>query len=867
MPLEKRPDCEPIRGYRLIEPLGSGGFGEVWKCEAPGGIFKAIKFVAGSNGNLADNNKHADEELRAVQHIKSIRHPFLLSIDRVEVVQGELLIVTELADLNLHELLEKYRQRGLAGIPRDELLTYLRETAEVLDLLNHKFDLQHLDVKPRNLFLVSNHVKVADFGLVNTLTSGGAASKLQLGAITPLYAAPELFLGKISRQSDQYSLAIVFIELLTGTMPFDGKNFRQLLIQHTQQEPNLDALPVADRSMIARALAKNPDHRFGSCMELIRGLAGEQRSVHEAAPASLPAVVSPAETVNNVQAGGDTDRPVNRSAPTVPPGVLTDLRFVECQLTSPLLEVWSAKNDEHKTRVVKFLYGFGGRDCPPLTDSVQRLKGASHPALCPNDVRLVEPGRLIVECETVKESLRDRFAQCQVRKLPGVPRGELMDYLRAAAEVLDYQYQQHAVQHLGLNPKQLVLDNGWLQIAEFGFAQILWMPAGQDIANRNARYSAPELFDKKISRHCDQFSLALVFAEMLSGVHPFRRDGNRNAGKPGVQPELDSLPPLDQEVIRRALDPDPRHRWPTCTDMMLALEGTKPEQIKELIEKDRFDGLIQASRKTPLRPPSKHRLSVKADLAGQIADIIASAGGEASQTLTTPEILPENDTVVHRFTCGQPLGAARVKLEEFQRQWNATLLAETDRSVTLSMPQTQNFWDNMFKRKPSLETTISLARINPMTATPIDVSITMRTVDLSRKRSKEVLEAEAPTIIDSLGQHLLVEAEKRTKDRLLWAQMIRVIPILPDGSEDEAIECRAKDLSPTGIGFYLPHELTTTEVIIELTNNIHPPKIVIPATLVRAKPCPDGWYEVGAMFRFNVLRKSRMEILLPPVAS
>src|SRR6185369_10628906 len=149
-----------------------------------------------------------------------------------------------------------------------------------------------------------------------------------------------------------------------------------------------------------------------------------------------------------------------------------------------------------------------------------KLRSFQHPALVQTEIVHCDQGRLVLVTDLVKESLRDRGQQCTTQKQPGVPRGELVDYLRAAAEVLDYLYHQHDLQHLGLNPHNLILDNGWLEIAEFGWVQVLWRPSGQDIAGRNGRYAAPELLDGQVSRACDQYSLAVIFAEMLTGAHP-----------------------------------------------------------------------------------------------------------------------------------------------------------------------------------------------------------------------------------------------------------------------------------------------------------------------------------------------------------
>ena len=261
---EKYPGTEPLPGYHLIKLLGRGGFGEVWKCEAPGGLHKAVKFVAAGGEQFR-------QELAAFEQIRGIRHPYLLTLERVEQVDGELVTILELADCQLQDRFRECQGQDLAGIPRLELLGYLIEAAEALDMLSQRHGLQHLDVKPENIFLLSGHVKVGDYGLVRRRKPDRGTTEATHG-FTPRYSAPEILEGRVDHRSDQYSLALVFAELLNGRFPYSGTTAQKLMIQHRSEAPNLTALAREDEPSVRRALSKEPSERFPSCVAFIQAL-------------------------------------------------------------------------------------------------------------------------------------------------------------------------------------------------------------------------------------------------------------------------------------------------------------------------------------------------------------------------------------------------------------------------------------------------------------------------------------------------------------------------------------------------------------------------------------------------------------------
>ena len=286
--LSLHPGDEPIAGFRLIRFRGRGGFGEVWEAEAPGQFLVALKFVRlSSQGRVA--------EQRALDFVRGIHHPNLLANFGSWQIGETLVIGMELADGSLWDRFLEATQIGDRGIPRGELLGYLSDVAAGVDYLNgysHTVEgrpsmgVQHRDLKPPNILLFGGGAKVADLGMARAMEGEVAG---HTGVWTFPYAAPEFFRGETTRQSDQYGLAVTYCQLRGGRLPFGG-NAASVTAGHLFAEPNLDALPEAERPIVARALAKEAGDRWPNCrafVDALRALPGDALPDRLVGPADL----------------------------------------------------------------------------------------------------------------------------------------------------------------------------------------------------------------------------------------------------------------------------------------------------------------------------------------------------------------------------------------------------------------------------------------------------------------------------------------------------------------------------------------------------------------------------------------------------
>lgn len=263
---------EPFPGFRLHELRGRGGFAEVWSATNPEGDHVALKFFT------SDKTTSTVKEVKSLTAIQKLQHPYLLPMYQVWSLPGYIVVAMELGDGSLLELLDAYQAEYRTPIEGELLCRYLTQAADALDFLNHpvhpyegrRVGWQHCDIKPSNLVLVGDGIKVCDFGL----------SKPTTGPLTPYassgtldFAAPEIHRNMLSEKSDQYSLAVTYYYLRTGKFPFPPPPSRfDRQYAYTRPTPNLLLVPRAEQKVLERALATQPEQRWENCSTMMRHL-------------------------------------------------------------------------------------------------------------------------------------------------------------------------------------------------------------------------------------------------------------------------------------------------------------------------------------------------------------------------------------------------------------------------------------------------------------------------------------------------------------------------------------------------------------------------------------------------------------------
>lgn len=256
---------------KLVQLRGRGGFAEVWEARNEHGEQIALKFISASKTTTTV------KEVKSLQAIQQLQHPNILRTDRVWSMAGYIVVAMELADASLLDVLDAYQAEYKTPIPPETLAMFIQHAASALDFMNarkHSFDgrkvgYQHCDIKPSNLLLCGDTVKLADFGLAAPCVGMHNAYQ-KCGTLD--FAAPEMHRGDLSDRSDQYSLAVSYYMLRTGHLPFPLPEGFNRKYSYARPAPDLGLLARPERRVLERALDVSPEKRWPTCTMLAEEL-------------------------------------------------------------------------------------------------------------------------------------------------------------------------------------------------------------------------------------------------------------------------------------------------------------------------------------------------------------------------------------------------------------------------------------------------------------------------------------------------------------------------------------------------------------------------------------------------------------------
>src|SRR6266516_682133 len=261
---------QQLGNYRLLNLIGRGNFAEVYLGEHLHLNTQAAIKVLRTHFTSEDEERFYKE----ARTIARLTHPHIVRVLDFNVDDGFPFLIMEYAP---NGTLRQRHPKG-TSVPLDIVVSYVRQLAEALQYI-HTQKLIHRDVKPESMLLGrNNEILLAEFGIaiIAQSTRSQQTQQTQEAAKSVAYMAPEQLMGKPRPASDQYALAIVTYEWLSGEPPFNG-SVQQITNQHISTPPpflhtEMPWVSSTVESIVLKALTKDPQQRFASVQDFAQAL-------------------------------------------------------------------------------------------------------------------------------------------------------------------------------------------------------------------------------------------------------------------------------------------------------------------------------------------------------------------------------------------------------------------------------------------------------------------------------------------------------------------------------------------------------------------------------------------------------------------
>jgi tRNA A-37 threonylcarbamoyl transferase component Bud32 len=414
--------------YRLDARIATGGMGEVWK--ATDTVLDREVALKLLKVEYADDPTFRARFTAEARNAAALHHSNVASVfDFGESFDGDESGLSRpflVMELVRGEPLSRLLQGG-QPMPPDTATGHVAQAADAIAAA-HGLGILHRDVKPANLLVTPDGtVKITDFGIARA--ADGAVQHTQTGQIigTPHYFAPEQAEGRPATEaSDLYALGVVLYECLAGRRPFVADTPIQVALAHVRDEvpPLPPGVPEWVQAIVYRALAKNPEERFGSATEMADALRGRAVTGPVVADATVPAAAPVLPTPTQVMAAPTgpvpTEAPARRRARW--PWLVVAALLVAVAATAVAMGGGEPSNTPSANPAT-------GSDVEQTARPTQQ-KRQSKPAQ-ETGIRVVEAQYLGQDAGYVKEALEDRGFEVREEKIPATSADQEKDTVAA----------------------------------------------------------------------------------------------------------------------------------------------------------------------------------------------------------------------------------------------------------------------------------------------------------------------------------------------------------------------------------------------------------------------------------------------------